>query len=109
MSKNCLAAGFASDPDASGVPWRASALGYTMRMSDLSKLQKDLLRLPANEREALALSAWSSLGRGSDPAINAQLDPEGIDLAKERDQQIDSGSVNPISHTEFLRRTRHGQ
>jgi hypothetical protein len=80
-----------------------------MRMSDLSKLQKDLLRLPANEREELALSAWNSLGRGSDPAINAQLDPEGIELAMERDQQLDSGSVNPISHTEFLRRTRHGK
>jgi hypothetical protein len=80
-----------------------------MRMSNLSKLQKDLLRLPANEREQLALSAWSSLGRGSDPAINAQLDPEGIELAMERDQQLDSGSVNAISHTEFLRRTRRAK
>jgi hypothetical protein len=80
-----------------------------MRMSDLSKLQKDLLRLPANEREELALSAWNSLGRGSDPAINAQLDPQGIELAMERDQQLDSGSVNSISHTEFLRRTRRGK
>jgi hypothetical protein len=75
----------------------------------MSKLQKDLLRLPANEREELALSAWNSLGRGSDPAINAQLDPEGIELAMERDRQLDSGSVNPISHTEFLRRTRRGK
>ena len=75
-------------------------------MSNLSKLQKDLLRLPANEREELALSAWNSLGRGSDPVINAQLDPQGIELAMERDQQLDSGSVHPISHTEFLRRTR---
>jgi len=79
-----------------------------MRMSNLSKLQKDLLRLPANEREELALSAWNSLGRGSDPAINAQLDPEGIELAIERDQQLDS-SVNPISLEEFLRRTRRGK
>ena len=80
-----------------------------MRMSNLSKLQEDLLRLPANEREELALSAWNSLSRGSDPAINAQLDPEGIELAMERDQQLDSGSVNSISHTEFLRRTRRGE
>ena len=80
-----------------------------MRMSNLSKLQKDLLRLPANEREELALSAWNSLGRGSDPAINAKLDPEGIELAMERDQQLDSGSINPISHTEFLRRTCRGK
>jgi hypothetical protein len=77
-----------------------------MRMSNLSKLQKDLLRLPANEREELALSAWNSLSRGSDAAINAQLDPEGVEVARERDKQLDSGSVNPISHTEFLRRSR---
>jgi len=80
-----------------------------MKMSNLSKLQTDLLRLPANEREELALSAWNSLGRGSDPAINAQLDPEGIELSLERDQQLDSGSVSPISHTTFLRRTRRGE
>ena len=78
-------------------------------MSNLSKLQKDLLRLPANEREELALSAWNSLGRGSDTAINAKLDPKGIKFAMERDQQLDSGSVIPISHTEFLRRTRRGK
>jgi hypothetical protein len=78
-------------------------------MSNLSKLQEDLLMLPANEREELALSAWNSLGRGSDPAINAQLDPEGIEVAKQRDQQLDSESVNPISQTEFQRRTRRGK
>jgi hypothetical protein len=37
------------------------------------------------------------------------LDPEGIELAMERDQQLDSGSVNAISHTEFLRRTRRAK
>jgi hypothetical protein len=37
------------------------------------------------------------------------LDPEGVELALDRDQQLDSGSVNPISHTEFLRRTRRGK
>lgn len=85
------------------------AMGPNTQMSNLSKLQKDLLRLSANEREELALSAWNSLGRGSDSVINSQLDPEGVELAKERDQQLDSESVNPISHTEFLRRTRRGK
>ena len=80
-----------------------------MRMSTLTKLQKDLLKLPANEREQLALSAWSSLGGGSDPAINASLDPQGIELAIERDQQLESGSVNAISQSEFLRRTSRGE
>jgi hypothetical protein len=78
-------------------------------MNTLSKLQKDLLRLPANEREQLALSAWSSLGDGSDPAISTLLDPEGIEFAIERDQQIESGSVTAISHSEFLHRTSRGE
>jgi len=74
-------------------------------MSTLTKLQKDLLKLPANEREQLALAAWSSLGDGSDPAISALLDPQGIELAFERDKQLDSGAVRAISQSEFQRRT----
>jgi hypothetical protein len=78
-----------------------------MRMSTLSKLQKDLLRLPADEREQLALSAWSSLNDGADADINAVIDPDGIKLAIKRDDQLDSGSVSAISHSEFKRRTRN--
>jgi hypothetical protein len=76
-----------------------------MRMITFTKLQKDLLKLPANEREQLALTAWSSLGDGSDPAISALLDPQGIELAIERDQQLESGSVSALSQSEFLHRT----
>jgi hypothetical protein len=32
------------------------------------------------------------------------LAPEGIEIAKQRDQELSSGSVKPISHSEFLRR-----
>jgi hypothetical protein len=84
-------------------------VGYTVRMSTFTKLQKDLLKLPASEREQLALAAWSSLGGGSDPGISALLDPQGIELAIERDQQLETGSVSAISHSEFLHRTSHDE
>ena len=63
------------------------------------------MSLAPEEREHLALSAWESLGDGSDAAVNALLDPEGIEIAKKRDRELSSGSVKPISHSEFLGRT----
>jgi hypothetical protein len=33
------------------------------------------------------------------------LDSEGIEVAIRRDQEIDSGTVQPIDHSEFMRRT----
>ena len=62
------------------------------------------MSLAPEEREHLALSAWESLGDGSDAAINAMLDPEGIEIAMERDKELSSGAVKPISHSELLRR-----
>ena len=62
------------------------------------------MSLAPEEREHLALSAWESLGDGSNAAINGMLDPEGIEIAEQRDRDLSSGSVKPISHSEFLRR-----
>ncbi len=62
------------------------------------------MSLAPQEREHLALSAWESLGDGSDVAINEMLDPEGIEIAKKRDLELSLNSVKPISHSEFLRR-----
>jgi hypothetical protein len=73
-------------------------------MSNLAKIEKKVMNLAPEEREHLALSAWESLGDGSDPAINKHLDPEGIEIAKKRDLELSSGAVKPISHSEFLRR-----
>ena len=74
-------------------------------MSNLAKLEQEVLELPPGEREKLALSAWESLGDGSDEAISAVLDPEGINLASKRDDELSAGSVTPIGHAEFVRRT----
>ena len=73
-------------------------------MSNLAKIEREVMSLAPEEREHLALSAWESLGDGSNAAINGMLDPEGIEIAKQRDRDLSSGSVKPISHSEFLRR-----
>ena len=73
-------------------------------MSNLAKIEREVMSLAPEEREHLALSAWESLGDGSDPEVNKMLDPEGISIAKKRDRELSSGSVKPISHSEFLRR-----
>ena len=74
-------------------------------MSNLAKLESEVLNLAPEEREHLALSAWESLGDGSNADVIRNLDPEGIKLAKERDGELSSGAATPISHTEFSRRT----
>ncbi len=78
-------------------------------MESLAKLERQVMRLTPEEREQLALSAWESLGDGSDAAINETLDPEGLEIARKRDREISSGSVQPISQAEFLRRISSGE
>jgi hypothetical protein len=73
-------------------------------MSNLANIERKVMSLSPEEREHLALCAWKSLGDGSDPAINKYLDPDGIEIAKKRDQELSKGEAKPISHAEFLRR-----
>lgn len=77
-----------------------------MFVNTLSKMQQDLRFLTAAEREQLALAAWNSLGDGSDPAVSQQLDPGGIELALQRDGEVESGENNAITSEKFLQRTR---
>lgn len=56
--------------------------------------------------EQLALFAWKRLGDGSGPAVSQQLDPAGIELALQRDDELESGEEIAISSEEFLRCTR---
>jgi hypothetical protein len=74
-------------------------------MNTIIELEKQILALPAAEREQLAAIAWESLI--GDPAVagNRQIDAEGIETAAQRDGQIEAGAVQPIDHAEFLRAT----
>lgn len=74
-------------------------------MSTIIELEKDILALPAAERERLATAAWESLVRDPGAAGDRNIDPEGIEMAAQRDTEIESGRVQPIGHAEFLRRT----
>jgi heme-degrading monooxygenase HmoA len=70
------------------------------------QLEAELLRLPPRDRERLALAAWESLEDLTAWLADPETDREGIAVARERDAQIESGQVPPLSHEEFLRRIR---
>ena len=71
----------------------------------IDEIASEALRLPPDQRALLASSLWESL---EDPyqAPGAFNDAEAIGLAAERDRQIESGEVKPISHEELMRRLR---
>ena len=77
-------------------------------METISELELKLLGLSAPERERLALAAWESLVGDVAAAADANLDPEGVSLAKERDTELESSDSETISHKEFHRRTGDG-
>jgi len=74
-------------------------------MSAITELEKEILALSPAERERLATVAWESLVSDPNAAGNRAIDPEGIQLAAQRNADIESGIVKPIDHAEFLRRT----
>jgi len=75
-------------------------------MSALTELEKEILALSPTERERLAMIVWDSLVNDPNAVGNPEIDPDGIQLATQRDAEIDSGKVQPIDHAEFLRRTK---
>ena len=74
-------------------------------MSTIIELEKEILALSPAERERLATIAWESLCSDPDAAGNRAIDPEGIQLAAQRNVDVESGKVKPIDHAEFRRRT----
>ena len=74
-------------------------------MSTIIELEKDILALPAAERERLAMAAWESLVRDPGAAGDRNIGTEGVEIAAQRDTEIESGRIQPIGHVEFKRRT----
>lgn len=74
-------------------------------MDPVIDIEKQILALPALERERLATFAWESLANDQSVAGNRYFDPEGLELARQRDAEIEAGVVKTIDHAEFLRRT----
>ncbi len=61
--------------------------------------------LPAADRERLVLKAWESLVRDPDVASNPEIDSEAVNIAIERDSEIEARKTAAMSHEEFIRRT----
>jgi hypothetical protein len=74
-------------------------------MSSINDLEKEVLALPAAEREQLATAAWESLVNDPGALTDPGIDPEGIEIALQRDAELDSGAIQTIGHAEFIRRT----
>jgi putative addiction module component (TIGR02574 family) len=71
----------------------------------IDQIAAEALRLPARERALLAGSLWESLEDPSSPPV--QMDDAAIvALALERDQEIETGHVNAVSHDEMMARLR---
>ncbi len=66
----------------------------------IEELAPEALRLPAKDRVLLAASLWESIEDPYDLAV-ALGDDEAISLAMERDEEIESGKVKALSHSEL--------
>jgi putative addiction module component (TIGR02574 family) len=73
-------------------------------LMSIDQITAEALRLSPPERALLAESLWESL---SDPFEAGDADESStIELAAERDRQIDAGEVQAISHEELMSRLR---
>ena len=63
------------------------------------------LQLPPKERALLAESLWESL---ADPykTLSPTDDTDDVEIASERDRQVESGEVQAIPHQEMMARLR---
>lgn len=79
-------------------------LWYFTRMS-IDQIAPEALKLPTRERALLAASLWESI---EDPfEIPVDFDDESaLNLAEERNREIEGGKVIAISHQELMQRLR---
>ena len=71
----------------------------------IDQIAAEALRLPPKERAMLAESLWESLVDPYKTPATAE-DSGAVDLAMERDRQMESGEVQAISHEEMMARLR---
>ena len=71
----------------------------------LEELAPEALKLPTKDRVLLAASLWESIDDPYDLAVSFD-DDEAISLAMKRDDEIESGKVKALSHSELMNRLR---
>ena len=69
----------------------------------LEELAPEALRLSTKDRVLLAASLWESIDDPYDLAVSFD-DDEAISLAMKRDDEIESGKVKALSHSELMNR-----
>ena len=74
-------------------------------MSTTADLERQLLGLPPADRARLLIRAWESLVDDPAVAADAEIDPQGLKVALERDADLKNGRTESIDDTEFRRRT----
>lgn len=74
-------------------------------MADISQLTQDALSLPLDDRIQLAQQLWASLEPTTDASVEDQ-ESELLDLADRRDADLESGSVDGVSHADALAQAR---
>ena len=72
----------------------------------IEQIAAEALRLPPRERATLAESLWESLVDPFEVAAWTD-DAEAFALALERDRQLETGEVEPVSHVQMMARL-HG-
>lgn len=71
----------------------------------LESIAPEALQLSDAERAQLASTLWASLENPYDKQTMSS-EAEAIELAAQRDAEIESGKVRAITHTEMMNRLR---
>ncbi len=70
-------------------------------MSNISELTKEALSLSVDDRVQLAQELWASL---QSPPSGSEAD--ALDLADQRDAELEDGSVTGVSHKDAITQAR---
>ena len=81
------------------------ASGHKIKDMTIEQIAAEALQLPAQQRALLAESLWISL-EDIYTAPREMDDSVAVQLAFERDRQIESGEVSTVSHVDMMAKLR---
>ena len=82
------------------------SIGYhEIHTTSIDRIAPEALKLSVSEHALLAASLWESIEDAFELSIDFD-DENALSLAEERDQEIESGRVMPLSHQELMQRLR---
>jgi len=71
----------------------------------IDQIAPEALKLPVRERALLAASLWESIEDPFELAVDLD-DEAALNLAEERDREIESGKVAVVPHRDLMLRLR---